>query len=51
MRTMRADVVGSLLRPLWLLQARQDLINGRIKSSGFTAIADQAATEAIWGET
>jgi methionine synthase II (cobalamin-independent) len=38
----RADNVGSLLRPLELLQARQDIDAGKIGASDFKAIEDRA---------
>jgi methionine synthase II (cobalamin-independent) len=42
-----ADVVGSLLRPPWLLQAREDVAAGRIPPVAFKAIEDRAVDEAI----
>ncbi len=43
----RADVVGSLLRPSWLLKAQQDLASGTITPSAFKAIEDRAVDEAV----
>ena len=43
----RADIVGSLLRPSWLLKAQQDLASGRITPSAFKAIEDLAVDEAV----
>jgi 5-methyltetrahydropteroyltriglutamate--homocysteine methyltransferase len=47
MITAHADVVGSLLRPRWLLQAQQDFAAGRLTQAAFKAIEDQAVDEAI----
>src|SRR5262245_4174603 len=47
MITAHADVVGSLLRPPWLLQARKDLAEGRITQAAFKAIEDRAVDEAV----
>lgn len=47
MITLRADVVGSLLRPPWLLEAREDHSAGRITQAEFKAIEDKAVDEAI----
>ncbi len=47
MRTIRADIVGSLLRPPWLLKAQQDLVSGTITPSAFKAIEDRAVDEAV----
>lgn len=47
MRTIRADVVGSLLRPPWLLEARQQLAAGTMSASAFGAIEDRAVDEAV----
>jgi 5-methyltetrahydropteroyltriglutamate--homocysteine methyltransferase len=41
------DVIGSLLRPHELLQARQDRDDGRIAAAEFKAIEDQAVDVAI----
>lgn len=47
MITSRTDVVGSLLRPPWLLEARQALAAGVITVSAFKAIEDQAVDKAV----
>ena len=47
MITARTDVVGSLLRPPWLLRAREDVAAGRITPAAFKAIEDRAVDEAI----
>jgi 5-methyltetrahydropteroyltriglutamate--homocysteine methyltransferase len=43
----RADHVGSLLRPKALLQAREDLKQGRIEAAELRRIEDAAITEAV----
>jgi 5-methyltetrahydropteroyltriglutamate--homocysteine methyltransferase len=43
----RADTVGSLLRPSWLLEARTDLENGAIDAAEFKRIEDRAVDQAI----
>src|SRR3954452_23621685 len=47
MITARTDVVGSLLRPSWLLQAREDVAAGRITPAAFKAIEDRAVDAAL----
>ena len=47
MLTARAHVVGSLLRPPWLLKAQADLAAGKITQAEFKAIEDRAVDEAI----
>jgi 5-methyltetrahydropteroyltriglutamate--homocysteine methyltransferase len=47
MITEHADVVGSLLRPRWLLQAQLDLAAGRLTQAAFKALEDRAVYEAI----
>ncbi|MFQ5792241.1 MAG: methionine synthase, partial [Acidobacteriota bacterium] len=47
MLTPGADVVGSLLRPLELLQARRDLAAGTVPPSAFKRIEDRAVDEAV----
>ena len=47
MVTNRADVVGSLLRPPWLLKAQQDLSTGAITPAVFKEIEDRAVDEAV----
>ncbi|MGI8584844.1 MAG: cobalamin-independent methionine synthase II family protein, partial [Thermoleophilaceae bacterium] len=43
----RADHVGSLLRPLELLTARDDLAAGVIDDAGFKAVEDAAVREVV----
>ena len=45
--TPRADVVGSLLRPQYLLDAREQLERGELTPSAFKAIEDRAVDEAV----
>ena len=45
--TIRTDVVGSLLRPDYLKQARQQLDDGKIATDAFKRLEDQAVGEAI----
>jgi 5-methyltetrahydropteroyltriglutamate--homocysteine methyltransferase len=47
MTTYRADVVGSLLRPSWLKQAREELERGLLEPAEFKRREDQAVDEAI----
>ena len=47
MLTVRADVVGSLLRPTELLEARRDVVSGVISSEKFKAVEDGAVNRAI----
>jgi 5-methyltetrahydropteroyltriglutamate--homocysteine methyltransferase len=47
MKSMRSDVVGSLLRPAYLLDARDKLDRGAIAPVEFKAIEDRAVNEAI----
>jgi 5-methyltetrahydropteroyltriglutamate--homocysteine methyltransferase len=47
MITAHADVVGSLLRPPELLQAREDLAAGRIAPAAFKAVEDRAVDAAV----
>ncbi|MDN5697043.1 MAG: methionine synthase, partial [Rubrobacter sp.] len=44
--TERVDVVGSLLRPSWLLQARRGLA-GEISAPEFKRLEDLAVAEAV----
>src|SRR5918995_2857145 len=46
-QTPRADVVGSLLRPQYLLDAREQLERGELAPSAFKAIEDRAVDEAV----
>ena len=43
----RADVVGSLLRPAYLLEARERLERGDLSAAEFKAIEDRAVDEAV----
>lgn len=45
--TARADVVGSLLRPAYLKDARQAAREGRLAAAGLRAVEDRAVREAI----
>ena len=45
--TAHTDVVGSLLRPPALLQAREDLASGRITPAAFKAAEDQAVDHVV----
>ena len=45
--TARADVVGSLLRPGYLLEARQRLEHGELTAAEFKTIEDRAVDEAV----
>ena len=47
MLTFHTDVVGSLLRPPELLQAREAFREGRIPAAEFTAVEDRAVDEAV----
>lgn len=47
MSRMHSDVVGSLLRPAYLLEARADLERGRLTPSAFKASEDRAVREAV----
>jgi 5-methyltetrahydropteroyltriglutamate--homocysteine methyltransferase len=47
MRTHRADVIGSLLRPAYLLRARDAHAAGAISNAEFKRLEDQAVDEAI----
>src|SRR5919197_130776 len=47
MPTYRSDVVGSLLRPAYLVQARRDLESGRLPHAAFKRVEDRAVDEAI----
>jgi 5-methyltetrahydropteroyltriglutamate--homocysteine methyltransferase len=43
----RADVVGSMLRPPWLIEAREELRAGTLARDAYTEIEDRAVDEAI----
>ena len=45
--TYRAEVVGSLLRPTYLAEARKQFEAGQIDAAAFKAIEDRAVNEAI----
>ncbi len=45
--TERVDVVGSLLRPPWLLQARHRRLEGEISLPEFKRLEDRAVDEAV----
>ena len=47
MITARTDVVGSLLRPAALLQAREDVAVGNMNQADFQVIEDRAVDDAI----
>ncbi len=47
MAEMRSDVIGSLLRPEYLKEARQRLAAGEISDPGFKRIEDRAVDEAV----
>jgi 5-methyltetrahydropteroyltriglutamate--homocysteine methyltransferase len=47
MNTPRTDVVGSLLRPPELLQAREDYAAGKLSAAEFKAIEDRAVDWAV----
>jgi 5-methyltetrahydropteroyltriglutamate--homocysteine methyltransferase len=43
----RSDVVGSLLRPHWLMEARDQVEHGTLSAAEFKRIEDRAVDEAI----
>src|SRR5258708_36125907 len=43
----RAEVIGSMLRPGWLKQARTDFAADRISTAQFKRVEDRAVDEAI----
>jgi 5-methyltetrahydropteroyltriglutamate--homocysteine methyltransferase len=47
MITAHADVVGSLLRPSWLLKAQERLCAGEITRPAYKSIEDRAVNEAV----
>jgi len=47
MSTIRSDVVGSLLRPPALVQAREALAAGRLAAAEFKRVEDRAVDEAV----
>jgi hypothetical protein len=47
MITAHTDVVGSLLRPVALREAREDWLAGRLTHAQFKSIEDRAVDEAV----
>ncbi len=47
MRIYRSDVVGSLLRPAYLAEARREVEGGRLDPAAFKRVEDRAVDEAI----
>src|SRR5437899_3341893 len=47
MPTYRSDVVGSLLRPAYLVEARREVEGGRLTQAAFRGVEDRAVDEAI----
>jgi 5-methyltetrahydropteroyltriglutamate--homocysteine methyltransferase len=47
MGIFRSDVVGSLLRPAYLVEARRDAESGRLDPAAFKRVEDRAVDEAI----
>ncbi len=45
--TYRSEVVGSLLRPTYLVEAREQFAAGRLSAAEFKAVEDRAVNEAI----
>jgi 5-methyltetrahydropteroyltriglutamate--homocysteine methyltransferase len=45
--TYRAEVVGSLLRPTYLVEAREQSAAGKLNAAEFKAVEDRAVNEAI----
>jgi methionine synthase II (cobalamin-independent) len=45
--TYRSEVVGSLLRPTYLVEAREQLAAGQLSAAEFKAIEDRAVNESI----
>jgi 5-methyltetrahydropteroyltriglutamate--homocysteine methyltransferase len=45
--TYRSEVVGSLLRPTYLVEAREQLAAGQLNAAEFKAIEDRAVNESI----
>jgi 5-methyltetrahydropteroyltriglutamate--homocysteine methyltransferase len=43
----RAETIGSLLRPAWLIDARKALRRGELSAAGYKKIEDRAVVEAI----
>ena len=47
MHVWRSDVVGSLLRPAWLQEARGQVERGMLTAVEFKRIEDRAVDEAV----
>ena len=47
LRTIRTDVVGSLLRPAAVIQARKNFDAGKIEAGALRAIEDEAVRDAV----
>ena len=47
MHIMRSDVVGSLLRPSYLMEAREQAARGELSAGDFKTIEDRAVDEAV----
>src|SRR5262245_16958955 len=45
--TCRADVIGSMLRPAYLLQAREEFAAGKLTDAEFKQVEDRAVDECI----
>src|SRR5947208_17057957 len=45
--TYHSEVVGSLLRPIYLVDARKQFEAGQLSAADFKAVEDQAVNEAI----
>ncbi len=43
----RAEPIGSLLRPAWLIDARKALRRGELSAAGYKKIEDRAVADAI----
>jgi 5-methyltetrahydropteroyltriglutamate--homocysteine methyltransferase len=47
LRTIRTDVVGSLLRPVAVIEARKQFDEGKIDAAGLRAVEDEAVRAAV----
>src|SRR6476661_7627918 len=47
MPTCRADVIGSMLRPAYLLKAREEHAAGRLADADFKRLEDRAVDECV----
>ena len=45
--TYHSEVVGSLLRPTYLVEARKQFETGQLNAADFKAVEDRAVNEAI----